>query len=173
MSRPSVIGDWQFVIGEDFPRPQATFVIPFSFPAAHPPKRPKATGWRRGTPSRFLLWISFAEPRLKCGIAARAGGTWENVGFSELLPLMAGDMSKVSAGSRARWVGPPVVPQNERGKSPIGRQRHYGAVELPGVGQQVYVNDVVEVLPKHNSGDSKKNQEQRPRLGQVCLNCGR
>ena len=75
--------------------------------------------------------------------------------------------SNSSSGSRSRWVGPPVAPQNERGKSPSGRQRHYGAVELPGVGQQVYVNDVVEVLPKHNnSGNSEK---ERSRLSQVCL----
>ena len=74
--------------------------------------------------------------------------------------------SRSSSGSRSRWVGPPVAPQNGRGKSPSGRQRHYGAVELPGVGHQVYVNDVVEVLPKHNSGNSEKG---RSRVSQVCL----
>ncbi|CAM9988915.1 unnamed protein product, partial [Ascophyllum nodosum] len=48
---------------------------------------------------------------------------------------------------RSRWVGQPVEPQNERGKSPSGRKKYYGAIELPGVGELIYVNDVVQILP--------------------------
>ncbi|CAM9435626.1 unnamed protein product [Ectocarpus fasciculatus] len=47
----------------------------------------------------------------------------------------------------ARWVGSSVsTPKNDRAPaSPIGRQRHYGALELAGTGEQVNVNDVVEI----------------------------
>lgn len=45
-------------------------------------------------------------------------------------------------GLRSRWVGPSVpAPQQSADR----RQRHYGAVELAGSGEQVYVNDVVQV----------------------------
>ncbi|CAM9136456.1 unnamed protein product, partial [Laminaria digitata] len=55
---------------------------------------------------------------------------------------------------RSRWVGPPVsAPKSELSRSPSERQRHYGAVELAGTGDQVNVNDVVEVV------DNKQRQE--------------
>lgn len=44
-----------------------------------------------------------------------------------------------------RWVGSSISTVKERGLVPIGRQRRYGAVELAGAGEQVNVNDVVEV----------------------------
>lgn len=70
----------------------------------------------------------------------------------------------VGSGPRPHWVGPSVTaPQNERGRSPSGRQRHYKAVELAGAGQQVYVNDVVMIAKSDQSGIS----EHRPRLVQV------
>lgn len=77
-------------------------------------------------------------------------------------------MNLAVSGPRSRWVGPPVSgPPNERGRSPSGRQRHYGAVELAGAGESVYVNDVVEVLEGHRPRPSEE-QQQRPRLAQVC-----
>ncbi|CAB1100122.1 unnamed protein product [Ectocarpus sp. CCAP 1310/34] len=46
-----------------------------------------------------------------------------------------------------RWVGSAIsTPKNDQGPaSLIGRQRHYGALELAGTGEQVNVNDVVEI----------------------------
>lgn len=70
------------------------------------------------------------------------------------------------ARSSTRWVGQPMFhPQNERGRSPRGRQRHYRAVELAGAGEQVYVNDLVEVIDglEGLSGVA----EEHPRLAQV------
>ena len=80
------------------------------------------------------------------------------------------DMRKLTVssrigGPRPRWVGQPMEPQNARGKSPSGKQKYYGAVELPGAGGPIYVNDVVQILPKDNSGGSG---EERFRLTQVC-----
>lgn len=51
-----------------------------------------------------------------------------------------------------RWVGSSIsTPKSkDRGPSPVGRQRHYGAVELAGAGEQVNVNDVVEVARDPN-----------------------
>lgn len=68
-----------------------------------------------------------------------------------------------------RWVGSPIpTPAKDRGLSPVGRQRHYGAVELVGSGEQVAVNDVVQVggavnaeAMRHQPGGSL------PRLAQV------
>ncbi|CAM9512220.1 unnamed protein product [Scytosiphon promiscuus] len=59
-----------------------------------------------------------------------------------------------------RWVGSSIsTPKSkERGPSPVGRQRHYGAVELAGAGEQVNVNDVVEVA---------RDSNQQPGLAQV------
>ncbi|CAM9209280.1 unnamed protein product [Scytosiphon promiscuus] len=72
-----------------------------------------------------------------------------------------------------RWVGSSISTPKEYGPSPLGRQRHYGAVELAGAGEQVNVNDVVEITDdavkieldgpeQHHLG---KNQ--RPHLAQV------
>ena len=64
-----------------------------------------------------------------------------------------------------------MVPQNEGDmSSSSGEQRHYGAVELPGVGQPVYVNDVVGVLLEHSSLNSEKG---RYHLSQVRRPCRR
>ena len=71
-----------------------------------------------------------------------------------------------SAGSRSGWFGPQVAPQLGRGKSPGETQRHCEAVILPGLGRQVYVNDVVEVLPKHNPpGNSEKGSSRLSQVG--------
>ncbi|CAM9209356.1 unnamed protein product [Scytosiphon promiscuus] len=59
-----------------------------------------------------------------------------------------------------RWVGSSVPAPKENGPSPVGRQRHYGAVELAGAVGQVNVNDVVEV-------DGGGSGQHRPRLVQV------
>lgn len=72
-----------------------------------------------------------------------------------------------------RWVGSSISTPKERGLVPIGRQRRYGAVELAGAGEQVNVNDVVEV----NGGDEIIKTEvdhpgaprQHLRLAQVCV----
>lgn len=71
-----------------------------------------------------------------------------------------------------RWVGSSISTSKERGLVPIGRQRRYGAVELAGAGEQVNVNDVVEV----GVGDGVIKMEidqpgaprQHLRLAQVC-----
>eukprot|EP00752_Nemacystus_decipiens_P008516 g7605.t1 len=46
-----------------------------------------------------------------------------------------------------RWVGStiPTPGKEDRGPSPVGRQRHYEAVELGDTSEQVIVNDVIEV----------------------------
>ena len=63
-------------------------------------------------------------------------------------------MNLSARGHRSRWVGPPVpTPKSKLRRSPFGRQRHYGAVELAGAGEQVNVNDVVEIM------DNKQAQE--------------
>eukprot|EP00903_Cladosiphon_okamuranus_P006465 g6325.t1 len=73
----------------------------------------------------------------------------------------------------ARWVGSPIpTPAKEdRGASPIGRQRHYGAVELGDAGEQVNVNDVVEVADgvkvEIDQPEDPASARQRPRLAQV------
>lgn len=78
-------------------------------------------------------------------------------------------MNSPARGPRSRWVGPPVpAPKSKLSRSPFGRQRHYGAVELAGAGEQVNVNDVVEVTDneKHHQETSKRH----PLLVQVRLN---
>lgn len=73
-----------------------------------------------------------------------------------------------------RWVGTPIPTpgKDDRGSSPVGRQRHYGAVELGDPGEQVNVNDVVEVGEgakfevDQPAGDSASGRHP-PRLAQV------
>ena len=64
-------------------------------------------------------------------------------------------------------MGPPVsTPKGVLSRSPSGRQRHYGAVELAGAGDQVNVNDVVEVGENHKE---EETSERHPVLVQVRL----
>lgn len=84
----------------------------------------------------------------------------------ELASGSAGSSMNVTLrGPRSRWVGPPLsAPKGGRGRSPGGRQRHYGAVELAGAGAQVNVNDVVEFGEISQQGTTS---QQRPLLAQV------
>ena len=71
-----------------------------------------------------------------------------------------------------RWVGSPIpTPAKEaRGSSPIGRQKHYGAVELGDASDQVNLNDVVEVgdgVKVEVDGDSADSEKLHIRLAQV------
>ena len=73
----------------------------------------------------------------------------------------------------ATWVGSPIPTpaQEARGSSPVGRQQHYGAVELGDASDQVNLNDVVEV--EVEADEAKADSEipappQRSRLAQVC-----
>lgn len=75
----------------------------------------------------------------------------------------------------ARWVGSSISTSKERGLVPIGRQRRYGAVELAGAGEQVNVNDVVEVGVGDGAIKMEIDQPGAPgaprqhlRLAQVC-----
>lgn len=64
-------------------------------------------------------------------------------------------------------MGPPVsAPKSKLGRSPRGRQRHYGAVELAGAGDQVIVNDVVEVAENEQQ---QETSQRHPVLVQVRL----
>eukprot|EP00904_Undaria_pinnatifida_P000346 jgi/Undpi1/10311/HiC_scaffold_28.g12762.m1 len=74
-------------------------------------------------------------------------------------------MNSTARGPRSRWVGPPVpAPKSKPSRSPFGRQRHYGAVELAGASEQVNVNDVVEVTEKKQQ---QEPTQQHPALVQV------
>ncbi|CAB1114600.1 unnamed protein product [Ectocarpus sp. CCAP 1310/34] len=70
-----------------------------------------------------------------------------------------------------RWVGSSVsTPKNHRAPaSPTGRQRHYGALELAGTGEQVNVNDVVEISRSAVKSEAKQPGvfPKRLRLAQV------
>lgn len=76
-----------------------------------------------------------------------------------------------------KWVGSVVpAPHGSRCRSSGGREKHYGAVELSEAGQQIYVNDVVEILPLKLEWDQEQQQQQQldnfpekgqPRLAQV------
>ena len=64
-------------------------------------------------------------------------------------------------------MGPPVsAPRSELSRSPSGRQKHYGAVELAGAGDQVNVNDVVEVA---ETQQEQETSQRHPVLVQVRL----
>lgn len=74
-----------------------------------------------------------------------------------------------------RWVGTsiPTPAKDDRGSSPIGRQRHYGAVELGDTGEQVNVNDVIEVgdgikVEADQPAGELASARHLPRLAQVC-----
>lgn len=71
-----------------------------------------------------------------------------------------------------RWVGSSVdTPTTDSsGLPPISRQRHYGAVELGGTGEQVNVNDVVEIVDTVKIDIGSGGSASQPRLAQVC--CG-
>lgn len=56
------------------------------------------------------------------------------------------------------------APKSKPSRSPFGRQRHYGAVELAGASEQVNVNDVVEVTEKKQQ---QEPTQQHPALVQV------
>lgn len=86
--------------------------------------------------------------------------------------------------SAMKWVGSVVpAPHGSRFRSSGGREKHYGAVELSEAGQQIYVNDVVEILPLKLEWDQEQRQQKQqkqhlgnftemgqPRLAQVCGN---
>lgn len=70
-----------------------------------------------------------------------------------------------------RWVGSSISTPKEHGPSPVGRQRHYGALELAGAGEQVNVNDIVEiedVVNMETGGSEQHLKNNRPLLAQVC-----
>lgn len=71
----------------------------------------------------------------------------------------------------ARWVGSSVdTPTTDSsGLPPISRQRHYGAVELGDTGEQVNVNDVVEIADTVKIEIRSGGSPSQPRLAQVCL----
>ena len=82
---------------------------------------------------------------------------------------LTSDMKCRVRGPRSRWVGPPVsAPKSELSRSPSGRQRHYGAVELAGAGDQVNVNDVVEVTETKRE-EQQETSQRHPVLVQVRL----
>ena len=58
------------------------------------------------------------------------------------------------------------APKSKLSRSPFGRQRHYGAVELAGAGEQVNVNDVVEVTENKQLQETSRRH---PVLVQVRL----
>ena len=77
------------------------------------------------------------------------------------------DMKCKIRGPRSRWVGPPVsAPKSELSRSPSGRQKHYGAVEVSGAGDQVNVNDVVVVT---ENTQQQETSQRHPVLVQVRL----
>lgn len=69
---------------------------------------------------------------------------------------------------RWRWVGPPVSAlDGELSRSPSGRQRHYyRAGDLGSAGEQMGVNDVIEVTENHQR---QETPQRHPVLAQVCL----
>lgn len=73
--------------------------------------------------------------------------------------------TSANRGIRSRWVGPPVpasLQSDGKSRYPNRRQKHYAALELVGSGEQVYVNDVVEVAEGQPS-----TSEQPHRFAQV------
>ncbi|CAM9323331.1 unnamed protein product [Ectocarpus fasciculatus] len=71
--------------------------------------------------------------------------------------------------NNTRWVGSSVdTPTTDSsGLPPISRQRHYGAVELGDTGEQVNVNDVVEIGDTVKMEIGSGGSPPRPRLAQV------
>ena len=58
------------------------------------------------------------------------------------------------------------APTSKLRRSPNGRDRHYGAVELADAREQVNVNDVVEIM---ENKQPQETSEQHPVLVQVRL----
>lgn len=127
----------------------------------------------------------------KGGVHPRTSGDrpnlWSNQGRRELaswplsLCLSHPRSKEENKMINLRFVGVPIETpaKDDRGSSPVGRQRHYGAVELGNTGEQVNVHDVVEVgdgvkaeiaqpQPDGAGNESSSAPHHKPlRLGQV------